>query len=455
VAIAAGADSAAAESVTLFRVFLNDGSAVVSYGEYARVGDRVIFSMPIGVVNPHATSDPNLHVVNIPAAAVNWNATVKYAEATRFARYIATSAEADYAALTGEVAAVLNAIVLTSDPARRLNMAVEARRRLASWPRDHYGYRADDVREVLGMLDELISTMRAAAGETSFVLDLVADVTPARPITPYSPVGEPTPAESIAQAISVARITDVAADRISLLKAVVTAIDNPGNAVPERFGKPSRRWAILEIEREAKLEEQYASMSISFLKRATAAAARADVRGVEQVIDAARRKDAQLGRRRREEINVLIGQLQAKLDAARQLRLVRDRWKERLGSYRAYLNAIGPVVESLARAQRSLDDIKSLAGSDAEDLFVLSDRLETGSKMLGATIVPDDLKPAHALLASALNLAGSAIKLRRQAVISGQLGAAWDASSAAAGSMGLFRRAQEEMEAVVKLPNIR
>ena len=29
-----------AESVTLFRVFLNDGTAIVSYGEYARVGDR-------------------------------------------------------------------------------------------------------------------------------------------------------------------------------------------------------------------------------------------------------------------------------------------------------------------------------------------------------------------------------------------------------------------------------
>ena len=40
-----------AESVTLFRVFLNDGTAVVSYGEYARVGDRLVFSMPIGAVD--------------------------------------------------------------------------------------------------------------------------------------------------------------------------------------------------------------------------------------------------------------------------------------------------------------------------------------------------------------------------------------------------------------------
>ena len=29
-----------------FRVFLKDGSSLASYGEMARVGDRVVFSMP-------------------------------------------------------------------------------------------------------------------------------------------------------------------------------------------------------------------------------------------------------------------------------------------------------------------------------------------------------------------------------------------------------------------------
>jgi len=36
--LAAGVRLRATEDVTLFRVFLNDGTAVVSYGEYARVG---------------------------------------------------------------------------------------------------------------------------------------------------------------------------------------------------------------------------------------------------------------------------------------------------------------------------------------------------------------------------------------------------------------------------------
>jgi hypothetical protein len=64
--VAAAAHVVALENVTLFRVFLNDGTAVVSYGEFARVGDRVVFSMPIGAGRDDIM---NLQVVNIPASA--------------------------------------------------------------------------------------------------------------------------------------------------------------------------------------------------------------------------------------------------------------------------------------------------------------------------------------------------------------------------------------------------
>src|SRR5260221_10206697 len=77
--LAAGVQLGAIENVTLFRVILNDGTAVVSYGEFARVGDRVVFSMPIGAVSAVSSTAANLHVVNIPAAAVDWAATSKYA----------------------------------------------------------------------------------------------------------------------------------------------------------------------------------------------------------------------------------------------------------------------------------------------------------------------------------------------------------------------------------------
>ena len=246
--LAAGVRLAAIENVTLFRVFLNDGTAVVSYGEFARVGDRVVFSMPIGASGAVSSAAPVLHVVNIPANAVDWAATSKYAESARFAHYVATSAEADYAALTGEVASVLNSIMFTKDPQARLNLATSARRRLASWPRDHFGYRSDDVRQVLGLLDEVISDLRVKAGETAFELDLIAAVEPP-PVAPA--MAAPSAAESIAQAIAVAKVSDVPADRVSILRAVVAAIDDPRNVTAESWAKSTRRWAVRTIGQEA------------------------------------------------------------------------------------------------------------------------------------------------------------------------------------------------------------
>ena len=53
-----------AADATLFRLFLTDGTSLVSFGEYARVADRVIFSMPVG----GPIDQPRLHVVTLPAS---------------------------------------------------------------------------------------------------------------------------------------------------------------------------------------------------------------------------------------------------------------------------------------------------------------------------------------------------------------------------------------------------
>ena len=179
------------------------------------------------------------------------------------------------------------------------------------------------------------------------------------------------------------------------------------------------------------------------------------MRAVERVLETAARQDAQLGRRRPDEINALLEQVRRQLDAARRLRLARDQWLERAGSFRAYRKVVAPIVEGLVRAQRNLDDIKRLAGSDATVLVALGERLATNLKTLSVVPVPEELKPAHALLMSAINLAETAVKTRRQATVSGEIALAWDASSAAAGSMLLLTRAREDMEAAVRIPQIR
>jgi hypothetical protein len=444
-----------AESVPLFRVFLHDGTAIVSYGEYARVGDRLVFSMPIGAIDANAAGDPSLHVVNLPVSSVNWTATEKYAESARHTHYMANSAESDYAALAGHVASTLNAIVLAKDPKARLSLAMDARRRLATWPKDHYGYRADDVREMLGLLDEAISGLRAAAGETSFAIELIATAPTRDPGDLMPLMRAPTAAETISLSIAAAKATDVAVDRVSILRGVIAAIDNPRNVLPADLAVPARRWALRTIAEEARTEKAYGTLTSTTLKRATESAGRADVRAVEGVLATVARRDAQLRRRRPEEINALIEQVRVQLDAARRLRLARDQWHERAATFRSYKKRIAPTLEAMVKAQRSLDDIKRLAGSDAVVLVGLGDRLASHSKALNVVTAPDELKSAHALLISAVNLADTAVKTRRQAAVSGELQLAWDASSAAAGSMMLFSRAREDMEAAVRFPEIR
>ena len=55
--------SARADETSLLRVFLLDGTTLTSYGEYARVGDRIVFSMPLGT---GADGTPRLQLVSLP-----------------------------------------------------------------------------------------------------------------------------------------------------------------------------------------------------------------------------------------------------------------------------------------------------------------------------------------------------------------------------------------------------
>src|SRR5437762_2895240 len=131
-----------------FRVFLKDGTSLVSYGEVAQVGERVVFSMPTAA----SLVSPDLKLINIPAGAVDWDRTSLYAESARAARYFSIQAEIDYAQLSSTVAQALNDVATTNDPAKRLTIVERARKTLAEWPPRHYNYKQDDVRQMLSML---------------------------------------------------------------------------------------------------------------------------------------------------------------------------------------------------------------------------------------------------------------------------------------------------------------
>src|SRR5688572_21617987 len=173
----------AAEEAPLFRIFLKDGSSLVSYGEIARVDDRVVFSMPTS----GGEANPDLHLVTIPSARVDWDRTTSYSESARATRYLATRAAADYALLTMDIAQALNDVGLTNDPAERLAIVQKARRALAEWPSSHFNFKQDEIHQMLSTLDEAIAELRAATGAQQFDLTLVAATPSSSALEPLLP----------------------------------------------------------------------------------------------------------------------------------------------------------------------------------------------------------------------------------------------------------------------------
>src|SRR5438034_1980130 len=326
--------ASAADDAPLFRVFLTDGSALVSFGEFARVGDRVVFSMPL-----NADTNPSLHLVNIAADRVDWDRTNRYAESARATRYLATRAEADYIALSNDVARTLTEVSQVTDAPKRLALVERARKALAEWPRNHFSYRSNEVRQMLGMLDDAMADLRAATGNGHLNLTLstyLGDPPPV--IEPMLP--RPTPKDAIEQTLLAARLAELPVERESLLDAAIHEPDRSGTSVPADWRASTRAAAELELANERRLDRVYQTLSTRVMTRAEERARAADVRGLERVLAGVDSRDAALGRQRPDAINALVTAVQAKLDQTRQLRLARDRWAMRVVEFEKYRIAI-------------------------------------------------------------------------------------------------------------------
>jgi hypothetical protein len=281
--------AAAADEATLLRVFLTDGTSLISYGEPARVNDRVIFSMPTAT-----TPNPPLHLVNLPAGRVDWDRTSRYAITARASHYVETQAENDYAALSNDVASTLNEVAQSADPSQRLAIVQRARQTLADWPQTHYNYRAAEVRQLLGMLDEAIADLQAARGLGRFALTLSAYSDPLAIVEPLLP--PPDAQQAIEQVLTAARAVDMSAERTSLLATAVAAIDREKAALPAGWAAITRAETQAEIAKELKLDRSYQTLTARMMTLANRRTKQADVRGLERVVRAIHQRDAPSGR---------------------------------------------------------------------------------------------------------------------------------------------------------------
>ena len=447
---------ALANDAILYRIFLRDGSTMVSYGDFARVGDRVVFSVPIGTA-----ARTQLQLVSISEDRVDWQLTERYAEAARTKHYADTRGEDEFNLLSNDVARALNDVALTSDPAQRVALADKARQQLADWPASHYGYRASDVAQLSTLLDEVVSELRVAAGQSRFDLKLVAP-TMVPPTVDLLP--SPSLRENIELAFTAARVASEPAERVSLLDSIVRTLESAEPSEPATNGTPDKTdvWvdaakvrATAQLMAEKRVDRAYADLSMKTLARARDRARRADVRAIDNLLRSVLSTDAKLGRARPAEVAGLLVAIDAQKAEAQRLRLARDAWAIRAGALRAYRRKVNGPVERLTRLTAWLEDVRQLAGPAPAAVGQLEERAAIAGRELALMKPPLELQAVHALFSSASTLATRAAAARRRAIVTSDMPAAHEASSAAAGALMMLERGVADLQRLVQPPEIR
>jgi hypothetical protein len=439
-----GRSAYAETDVTLFRLYMLDGSVLTSYGEFARVADQVVFSMPVG----GKAEEPRIQVTSVQAALVDWPRTDRFSASARYQRYAESRGEEDFRILSNEVAVALNDIALSPNRQQALALAESVRRTVADWPRTHYGYRQTDVREILSVLDQAISSLRIAAGATSFELSLVA-MADAPEIEPVAAM--PNARQQLDEIFYVASKAR-GAERVALLQSGLTLLSEAGSMISDA---PSlRRNAEQQIRQELATDRKYASLSQKVVTQAKGFAARASISQLEKLLNRIPREDAKLGEQRPEMVQAMNSAVQSQLFAARRLRLQRDQWLLRQSAYREYQKSVGNSLLLLVKNQNSLEAIRTLEGPPPDRLLALRQQLSGGASRLERLRTPDYLQSTHELLVGAWRFAENATRARYEAIESANAAAAWEASSAAAGALMMLGRAQAEIRSLLEPPRL-
>lgn len=445
-AFAGDAFAQSSASRVLFRVFLSDGRVLSSYGEWARFDDRVIFSMPAQL-----SREPiELHLVSIPSQRVDWIRTELYAESVRAAAYAASRGDADFAVFSAGVAKVLNEVSEVQDARVRLELAERARQKLADWPSSHYGYRIGEVREALGVLDEVIAQLRVSNGITRFDLTLSANAPLAEP--PPPPLPPPTDAELAEQFVAAASISESPVQRLSLLQTVMRLIDRALGLMPAEWASRMRSVVGGDLERERRTANAYEDLRTRTLTEVRELARRGKVSDVERLRDKVKEEDRRLGGQRAGEIAALLATIDVEAAVSIKLRDAREAFERRAPLFRRYRRATNGEFKVFQEAAAALEQVKSMIGPGTITIEPLTKRLAKAKTSFAKVVPPDELANGHALIASAWDLADNAFRLRVEAVQANNIDIAQRASSAAAGALMLYERARADQLSAMEPP---
>jgi hypothetical protein len=424
------------QSGAIFRVYLDSGDALPSYGEPAEVGDRMVFTLLMG----EPAGRQRLQLVDLPSAAIDLDRTRRYANAVRADFYARHLGEIEYLAVTADVARTLDVLATVDDPRLRLALAEQAQTRLAVWSRRSYGYRAGDVERLFDLFDGVLAELRAATGDTRFTFDLVSGPVPPE-VEPLVPA--PGLRESIGLALAAAAVADDGPSRLAILRgALAVAGDEAGF-------DDLRRELVRRRELETAADHAYAALGDDVRARATAFLEAGDVGAIAAL-------DAELAARDR-----LLGAARPKILA--RLRAELEDVRMRAEAYRADLNHYARVKTDLLAFERRvrpalttldglapvLGAIRDETGPRYERLLAVEARIAEIAVTLVRVVPPDDLVDVHATLASAVEMARQAAARRRLSIVTDRGALSREASAAAAGALLLSRQARETL--VVRL----
>jgi hypothetical protein len=434
VAIAAAGPAVEAQAPpgSTFRVFLRSGDALPAYGEPVQVGDRLIFTLLVH----ERGGDRVLQLMSLSVETIDLDRTRGYAESMRAAHYAATRGEADYAAMTAEVQRALNQLTAVADPASRVALAEDAKRRLLSWSRENYSYRARDIAELAALFDDVIGELRVAAGGSRFALDLRAGP----PAPAFEPLLEPpTLQESIELALAASRAADLADERAAILRAAFAALEaNPLAAeLRETVGN--------ELDAELAAGVEYARLADEARRQSLAAMLEGDAPGVAAARRSVVERDRALGRRRPADVRALLAELDDRFERAAAHRLALDHYALVRPQLLAYERRMRPVLSGLDGLGPVLKAIEEMRSTAYERLEAASARLARLVAIASRVQAPADLADVHATLVSALHMAGQASARRRLAVTTTSIAVAKEASAAAAGAQLLAARARASL----------
>jgi hypothetical protein len=263
----------------------------------------------------------------------------------------------------------------------------------------------------------------------------------------------PTFRDRIENGLVAAHLTTYMPQRVSILRAILDVLaPAAGPEFANSWMAEARSRAAADLAVELEHDRNYSRLSARALARATVFERRADVRSLESVIRWVLDEDVRLQRARPADVAALLATLDVKLDAARRLRLAQDAWVVRKEILDKYWRDIRAAMDRLLGVREWLVAVRQLAGPSPGALRQLSALVTTAQRDLSRVQPPPEVAAPHSTLVAASGMAVRAASTRMEAVRSGNMDTAWQASSAAAGSLMMLDQAILELRRITRAP---